>query len=687
MIDTTSEGGEAPKAETAAKTSNTVSGNAKGTVQAGVIETINNYGANDKVELFARQVNEQELDDVRKQFQPPGEFERAGRVLTASKVVVLLGTGTGRTFAAHRLLDGEACARIVHLSPERSMGSVNDGDLCAGDGYVWDMAEQGSRPFKGWQLSRMRRLVAGTADCRLVVILNDSSQVPLEAEALCVTLEPPDAMAVAAAAIDREPGDTVGARQVLEREFTDLLTAGVAPERALLAAGLAMRVAHGELDADKARQDFELGFDREVADIIKDEWETIEYTLMFTVALLQNEPFDEVADEARNLDKEVRTSELKEGKKLKPRRVFVKPSDELLRAIGACVDKRDNPSHKGLKVDTVRFEHTGWAEAVLCRIWQYYHVEHDLLVRWMCGPRMSRLHFDASVWALSTLISQVPAGDRLRELHRLVNRGGFRNWRLAAATLARLEDKHGFGDLVQQAVAEWVESDGAYQKCAAVVFYAYRFDQSDGRLTMVRIADIAREKMTSVHDTTVGTVLRLMTARDRLPTVLRAVVSWADDRRSVRDKDGLRSVALDVGVYLLRLTAEARSVKLDLDPADIAECYPADCRHLAAEIMDHKYYGFDVLKDLLDLGMWQPFILVDKAARQHAIELVRIARLLAPDLRWRARRATVVRLCRRYPGRQRQIRWIFRMARKAERTGLCGGDGRVAGTEPTATAA
>lgn len=152
---------------------------------------------------------------------------------------------------------------------------------------------------------------------------------------------------------------------------------------------------------------------------------------------------------------------------------------------------------------------------MLCRIRRQCHVDHDLLLQWMCGPRMS-VNFGASVWALCTLISQVPVRDRLRRLNHLLTRVGFRNLRLAAVTLSRLADMSGFQNLVAQTLADWVEHSSSNRKCAAVEFYRYRFGLSDLQLVLDQLTKIARDKSLLVHGVTVGTVLGLM----RLPDTL-----------------------------------------------------------------------------------------------------------------------------------------------------------------------
>jgi len=190
---------------------------------------------------------------------------------------------------------------------------------------------------------------------------------------------------------------------------------------------------------------------------------------------------------------------------------------------------------------------------------------------------------------------------------------------------------------------------------------------------MDKIAGIARQRSPSIHDTAVATVLRLMTSTDRLGPVLRSVVNWAEDWESYRHEDGLRSVARDIGTYLLRMID--RRFDLKLDPADVADRYPHDCKRLVSQIIDDRIHGIEVLNYLLELANWHHLIAADETARQHATELVRITRLLAPGLRWRERCRAVSRLCRRHPIRRHDVRYIFRIARKAERSGLCGGAG------------
>ena len=108
----------------------------------GDISTTINYFKDSEAELLARPVNKDELDDLRGQFVAPENIQLAIRILDNSQVVVLRGTGCGRTFTGLWLLDRQGCARIVHLNRDRRMRNVKDTELRVGDGYLWDVSAQ-----------------------------------------------------------------------------------------------------------------------------------------------------------------------------------------------------------------------------------------------------------------------------------------------------------------------------------------------------------------------------------------------------------------------------------------------------------------------------------------------------------------------------------------------------------------
>lgn len=661
---TEQEAGDTKNSNVPTATDNKVGGDMKDSVQAGVIENLNFIQYQEKADLFSYEVNEDERDEVRKYFVAPGNFEQAAKTLADNHVVVIFGIDTGSVYAGKRLLDERACSRIIHLNRERSMDSVGHADLVRGDGYLWALSEQGKAPFTGWEFDRFRHLIE-SADCRLVIFLNDIGQVPREAHRFCVELKDPNAVEIAEMAINRAwhecSGDPLA---VLHEHFTGRLATGVPPEGALHAAELAMRVAEGSLSPENALDEFDSGFEAEIANMMDSSWSTMEYSMMLTVAILQNEPFDKVVREARKLDDQIRLDQLPEDKKLRPRQAFVKPNDQLLKSIRAKIDVRDNPLHKGLKVNTVKFVRKGWAESVLCHIWQQFHIDHNLLLGWICDPGISGRNFSTSVWAIYTLITQIPASDRLSELDRVAAKGGIRSRQISAAVLDRLQEEPSFRILVQQALTEWVSSDSPNRKCAALAFYGLRFER--GELSALEsVVEIARGKNRSVHNVATGTVLRLMQPQNRRTLVLHSVVSWGQEKADPR-LDGLREVALDVGLYLFGLAPDARSLKLKFSLSDLVTNYPNECQLLMREIIQDYDYGSSAILALYDAVYWYNFPTVDAKFIEYANDALAILRLLTSRLDWWHRRPIVMILSRKFPDLRPQIRSLFAMARKIE---------------------
>jgi hypothetical protein len=649
---------------------NKVGGDQTGT-QAGVvhgdIKTTINYLKDNQSELLARSVNNEELKDIREQFVPPADVDRAAKILRDSHVLVLVGVDCGRTFTGRRLLDDRGCARIVHLNRDRRVGSVQARELKSNDGYLWDLTEQGKRPFTGREFDDLAQIVRATPGCHLVLLLNDVDQMPAGSYPNCVALRAPDAIAVARKTIRRRLAeqDTLAVK-VLETDLAELLS-NAPPYKAVHVADLAIRVADGTLTVEKAKQEISAGVDHAIAEIMVGEWKTIEFTMMLAIAVLEDEPFDEVVRRAKELDDLIRRSELPEDKKLRPRRAFIKPKDELLAAIHARTYERDHPIYPGLKMLTARFERHDWAAAALCRIWQQYHVDRDLLLEWMCGIGFT----DASVRALCTLITRVPAHNPLHELERLVMKGRWTGWHLAGRTLTVLEDDHGLRPLVERTLTDWVDSDSLRKMCAAAITYGLRFDQADPEDTFAQLGKIGRHQGRSIHIAVGAAMLHLLSKTDHLQLLLRTVVAWADDRRSVRDNDGLRAVGVDVGTYLLRLRPDDDLKDVDTNPAMLVADYPDECRRLIKRIIADPIFGPEALTVLHELTYWYPLLATDEQARVRAADLLRNARLLVPDLRWWRRSRAVAELCRALPAHRHEIRRIIRYARRVERSGLC----------------
>jgi hypothetical protein len=388
--------------------------------------------------------------------------------------------------------------------------------------------------------------------------------------------------------------------------------------------------------------------------------------MMTAVAVLENESFEQVADCALELDDEVRRKEVAKDKEPRPRRIFRNPKDELLANIRARTDLGDHPSYEGRKLLTVRFEQPGWAAAALCRVWQQYYLDHESLLGWM-----SRIGFvDDTVRALCMLIRRVPSRDPMLELERLAGKESVGSWLLVGHTVMTLIEDEILGKLARKTLDDWVESGRANKKCAAIFAYGFRFEQSDRVRTLAALARIGRSRSSRVHSTLMGMLFGLLYWSQHRGLVWLTVAAWADDRKSFRDDDGLRGVALDIAGNALRLFSDFAKLRYAPFSAELIEDFPKESRRLIRRIMEDRDYGPRALSTLDDLTYWQPMLGQDGRSKEKCAEFLRLMHLLAPDLRWWKRRRVVIRLCLAHPAHRIQIRRIFAVARKIERSGL-----------------
>ncbi|GAA4870698.1 hypothetical protein [Saccharopolyspora cebuensis] len=632
------------------KATNTAGGDNSG-VQAGTVlgDITLNGAMSAEPDLCVRRAAEEELREVTGQFVAPGKYDEAGRVLRAYRIVVLCGRGTGRAHAAKRLLVDAGLSEIIEVNRDRALRSVRVEELDEGIGYVWHLDEVRDTEIEDGGFEQLAGVIRA-AGCWLVIVLDHHVQSCSAAQAKTITLTAPDALEVAASAIRYQcPDDSEGPIGEVKTSLADALLPVDPPEKAVRAAELAIRVHNEELTAAEASaellEDVGPAVDRWFAG-----WSVREYALALAVAVLEGEPFDVVASNAWELDEAVRTAELPEDKPLRPRRVFDKSRENLLRDIRATVVAREHPRHPGLVEETVRFERQGWARAVLCHAWREYPALHGVLGTWLCSRAFPG---EAARRAITTITCDVPAHDPLRLVNELA---GGRRWAdrlLAAATVVQLADEERLRPLVEQTLEEWTGSDHAYRQATAALILSSSFGQQNVRSSLVRLARIARSPRQVPQNTVVAGVLGMLSDQVEPELVLREVLGWSAPQHQ---RTGLRRVGLAVGLWVAGLCSG-----VDFDVRGLAQSCPDEIGTLVRRVMADPEYGELAVDHLLGLALharWDD----EKAA-----DLVRITSLVVPDLRWwrRHRRVAALRAC--HPHRRSAISRVFRAARRAER--------------------
>jgi hypothetical protein len=638
-------------------TTATIAGNAEGSFFAhyntGAVTVYN--GVRPTADLLAHWVTEDELLDARCAFVEPPGYPSAIEILRDHHIVMIYKRGSGRSFAARRLLIDCGATQVGVMSPERAPYSIRENELKTGTGYVWDGGEAGDRPLRDRDFTHSGGLLR-QAGCWLVIVLDRPEQVPAAATERAAALTAPPPVDVAKAIIHRRrPVEADVAIDVLENKLAVALRDGDPPRKAARAAGLAIRVASDGCSVQDALTELEEDVKEAVARWFNG-WTVIEYptSLSLAIALLEDQPYDEVVESALALDLALRTAEMPADRDPRPRRLFATSKEQVLEATNACVVLRDHPRHRGLREETVRFERQDWAAAVLDHVWRAYPAAQVVLRDWMCGPSMLDRFADQTRRALCTFIAKIPAHQPLRLLDDLARRPTWRKTNVAAAVLRHLADDYNLRDLVTETLEGWVKNGPAYGQWVAAIAYASPFGLRDPEHALKQLHTIARSEWTTPDVPVAIGLLDMLTDSECHRIVLDKVVNWS---RSSAMHPGLRLAATWVG---LGAAGVYRWPGLDSD--ELVRLFPHQVRTLLDHALIDPREGREAVERMHTLATRVEF---DRPA---ADDLLRIASLLAPKLHWLGRLRVVEELCRSHHTMRSKIRWTFRVARKVQRT-------------------
>lgn len=620
-------------------------------LQTGVLNGIVNIGDNaGQVDLVARRATHVELRDVSDHFVRTRGLDEAEWILRRENLVILAGQDTGRTWAAMRLLCDVGVTAVATLNNQRALGSVREEELDPGLGYVWDVRDSADLPFREREVEECASVMRSSG-CWLVVVLKDRGQAKDVARENTVGLDAPDPVEVALAAVRRHrPDDAEAPSSVVKNELSVALNPGDPPGKAAEAADLAIRVVEGELSphdaTQRVREDVSIAVARWFGD-----WTAREYPMALAVAVMEDEPYDEVVGLARKLDDAIRTAELPEDKNLRPRRVFDKPKAQILQDIRARVDERAHPRHQGLEEETVRFDRRGWAEALLCHAWQQHSSLEPILHEWLCWEISQHKARNA----LCTIIARVPAHEPLRVVSQLASRERWIDRKLAVQTLVNLAERHDLFPLVEQTLDQWAKSGGARQKWTAANVYGSSFGQRDfdDRHVLAQLAEIGLSSQQTPQKAVVGAVLTMLRQQEKRKMVIDHLVAWSDVRHRY---EGLRQVSCGLTLWLVGIyTGEG------LDFSSVSKEFRPQINTLFQRVLSDTEFGHHALEHLCDLT------LRTRWSEESADKLIELASVIAPDLRWWRRRRAVKELVEQHPARRTDICRIFRTARGCQR--------------------
>lgn len=239
---------------------------------------------------------------------------------------------------------------------------------------------------------------------------------------------------------------------------------------------------------------------------------------------------------------------------------------------------------------------------------------------------------------------------------------------MAASVLVRLADDHHLLPLVHATLREWVECDSARQQWTAALVYSSPFGRRDLDESLAQLARIGSSRHPSPKNVVVFGVLAMLEEPADQEKVINTVVEWSESAH--RRRGTLREVSLSLGLWLAGVYQGA-----GVDPVDFAERWTSQMQTLMCRVLADREFGVVALHHLSDLATrsrWDP---------GSGSELLRLAEIIAPDLRWWSRRRRIAELVDAHPTMGADIRRTFRIARRFQRRRDRAASGRGMGAD------
>jgi hypothetical protein len=261
----------------------------------------------------------------------------------------------------------------------------------------------------------------------------------------------------------------------------------------------------------------------------------------------------------------------------------------------------------------------------------------------------------------------VPAHEPLGITHHLAGSRSAAKRHLAAVTLGYIAGQSGHRHLVEKQVDGWLTSHSTFRLWTAAILYGSRYGRENLTQALARLGRIARTRSLLVGHGVMVAVVQLLTHAEHRDDVLARLLSWCRTHDRTGGAENVRVVGFATALHACGLVPERD--RGPLDPRPLAEEYPGLVRELALLALRDReagQLGIDWLDELRQRVEVDKLATGPKVAEQRA-ELVRLARLVAPDLRWWRRRKVVASLSRKHPSRRRSIRRVFRVAARAQK--------------------
>ncbi|MBB5906966.1 hypothetical protein [Actinoalloteichus hymeniacidonis] len=597
-------------------------------------------------------------------FIEPGGYEDARRLLSRTGVMALRGEGSGREFAAKRLLAEYRPRVVVELDPHRTL--TVEPRFEQGHAYLWELcAVNGHSALSEPGFRRLASAVRAKGGL-LILIPDDAFYLPSELDSTQVRLSPPAAMDVFSAIVGHR--DACRAEEIIslaKENEEDLLRPGTSPGRAVQVADALMAAG-----ADPIRIRETLDSFRGHRNATVERWFSVERTPMeismaIAVAFFENRAMDPVYDLARSLLEAINKAQQSiDGVPPATIPIFETSRSGLLRRIEARGDIIEHPRHPGLQDETVRFLSSERGAAILTYVWRHYDRVRPVLLDWMSAPNFPTEFRLACVNALCLVTKDVPAHRPLDRIRSLASHQRLSSRELAAQALRRLARNPQLTEMVETLVDDWVHNDTKVMvRTTAALMLSTSYGKENLPKSLQRLARLAQAPNPQLRNNVVRSLLVLLADEKSRSAVLTALSRWTDP---AVNRAGQQQVAFATFLWALGFNPQDDRILLTGPPPDVDASRTAQqTESLTATLLtrlvhDPSVFGDEAISQISTLAGGHEI---------HEARLCRMMRLVLPDSRWWPRTKFRWAYVTRFPQRGLQMARILQAYGRADRRG------------------
>jgi hypothetical protein len=495
-------------------------------------------------------VADKQLRDSRTVFCPPAEFTDAQRILAHRHLVLLSGSGTGRSLAGTNLLQKLGSTELLHLNAERPVETISLDTFAKGAGYLWNASQfSWEKRLTEGRLTRLGNRLRDEAGAWLVIVVDDIDQLASDARELAVPLTAPDPLKVLRKHLGRRGVEFAELPPDIRREVAHLLPAGVAPRKAVEIANLLDSMRQRGFEPDSGLVDLRKRTAEEVLAWFQERRPLASRALMIAVAVFENRSAAEIFDAALSLEKLLDNPRHMDQWPRRPPNLFLDTRAQRLSDIGAELVSTDHTRAQDPMI--VRFRRPGWAASVRECVWWQYDRLRPTLKEWLGDRPTYGSAYVAGARVFGELLSRTPGPDPTAELVEWALSGEPSRREMAVAALSSMAEHAHLVPRVRERLFRWSRPDRPFPlRLTAALAYGGAIGQRYPNLALRQLELMTDQAGNELQKMVTLGIHELAKEPANRVKVLTELVGWtSSDEKKIR----LRNMALLSSLFVLGL--------------------------------------------------------------------------------------------------------------------------------------